>query len=112
MADGQRGYVAGMGSNSVIAIDPGGSRADGIEPIAVGAGPIGLALNEMEGLLYVWNHFDASLTVISLDNNAKVSTTTVFSPLPETIRNGRAHFYDPHETSWRGQLACASCHVD
>ena len=85
---------------------------DGIEPITVGAGPIGLALNEMEGLLYVWNHFDASLTVIRLDNHAKVSTTTVFSPLPETIRNGRVHFYDTHETSGLGQMACASCHVD
>ena len=112
MTDGQRGYVAGMGSNSVIAIDPGGSRVDGIEPIAVGLGPIGLALNEMEGLLYVWNHFDASLTVISLDNHAKVSTTTVFSPLPEAIRKGRAQFYDTHETSGLGQIACASCHVD
>jgi len=112
MADGQRGYVAGMGSNSVIAIDPGGSRLDGIEPIAVGLGPIGLALNEMEGLLYVWNHFDASLTVIRLDNHAKVSTTTLFSPLPEAIRKGRTQFYDTHETSGLGQIACASCHVD
>jgi len=48
---------------------------DGIEPIAVGLGPIGLALNEMAGLLYVWNHFDASLTVISLDNHGVFAFT-------------------------------------
>lgn len=111
-ADGARGYVAGMGSNTVIAINPDGSRAGGNDQIEVGKGPIGLALDEGRNRLYVWNHFDVSLTTINLNSHSVENTTKVFSPLPNSISKGRAHFYDTRATSGLGHVSCASCHVD
>ena len=110
--DGSRGYVAGMGSNSVVVINPDGSRVASNDQIEVGEGPIGLALDENRDRLYVWNHFDASLMAVSLANNEVVSTVEAFNPLPQSIRKGRAHFYDTHKTSGLGQVSCASCHID
>ena len=108
--DGQRGYVAGMGSNNVIEIDAGGARVGA--PMSVGEGPNGIAVDESRGLLYVWNHFEASLSVIDLAAQAESQRIAVFNPLPEVIREGRRFFYDTHLTSGQGQLACASCHID
>lgn len=55
--------MAGFGSGNVVGIDASGSRRGA--PVAVGAGPIGLVLDETRSHLYVWNHFDASLSVLS-----------------------------------------------
>lgn len=106
------GYVAGMGSNSVIAVDLDGNRLPDIDPIEVGAGPIGLALHAAHDRLYVWNHFDSSLSVVDLQSHQEIDRVDVFSPLPETIATGRRHFYNTRETSGLGHVACASCHVD
>ena len=109
-ADGQRAWVAGLGSNNVIRIDANGARVG--TPIAVGEGPAGLALDQARGRLYVWNHFAASLSVVDSIANVELSRTPVFNPLPMAIREGRPLFYDTHRTSGLGQASCASCHVD
>ncbi len=111
-ADGERGYVAGMGSNNVVVIDASGARVAGAAPIEVGAGPVALALDEAGGRLYVWNHFEASLSTITTGSLEEIDRLQVFNPLPAAIRDGRRFFYGTHETSGLGQLACASCHVD
>ncbi len=108
--DGQRGWVAGMGSNHVIAIDAEGRRVG--TPIRVGQGPAGLALDEARARLYVWNHFDVSLSTIDLASGNELTRTPVFNPLPAAIRAGRPFLYDSHRTSGLGQASCASCHVD
>ena len=108
--DGQRGWIAGMGSNHVIAIDAAGQRVG--TPIEVGQGPLGLALDEARSRLYVWNHFDVSLSVVDLGNGAELQRVAVFNPLPQRIRDGRPLLYDSHRTSGLGQASCASCHVD
>lgn len=109
-ADGQRGWVAGLGSNNVIAIDASGARVG--DPIAVGEGPVGLALDGARDRLYVWNHFEASLSVVDSAQGSELSRTPVFNPLPQAIRAGRPLLYDTHRTSGLGQVSCASCHVD
>jgi YVTN family beta-propeller protein len=109
-ADGQRGWIAGLGSNNVIAIDANGARVG--NPIEVGEGPAGLAHDHTRNRLYVWNHFEASLSVVDSDAGAELSRTPVFNPLPAAIRAGRPLLYDTHRTSGLGQVACASCHVD
>ncbi len=109
-ADGQRAYVAGLGSNNVVAIDAQGQRVGA--PIAVGQGPVGLALDEPRGRLYVWNHFDASLSTVDLATRAEIDRRARFNPLPIAIRAGRPLLYDTHLTSGLGQAACGSCHVD
>jgi len=108
--DGQRAWVAGLGSNNVVAINAAGQR---IGPaIKVGEGPVGLALDETRGRLYVWNHFDASLSTIDVAAAAVITEQAAFNPLPAAIRNGRALLYDTQLTSGLGQAACGSCHVD
>lgn len=109
-ADGQRGWVAGMGSNAIVTIDASGQRVGA--PIAVGQGPAGLALDETHGRLYAWNHFDASLSVIDTASSTELQRVDVFNPLPQSIRAGRPLLYDSHRTSGLGQAACGSCHVD
>ena len=108
-SSGNRGYVTGMGSNNVIVIDQNGARVDQIE---VGEGATGLALDEDNNRLYVWNHFEASLSTVDISNNTEISQTNVFNPLPIAIQEGRKFLYGTHETSGLGQAACASCHVD
>ena len=110
--DGSVGFVTGMGSNTVLAIDGSGARLDGVAPIDVGAGPTGVVLDAQDQRLFVWNHFDASLTTIDVASLTVSETFEAFSPLPSAIVNGRPHFYDTHATSGLGQIACASCHVD
>jgi len=108
--DGQRGWVAGMGANHVIAIDAEGRRIG--TPISVGQGPAGLALDEARARLYVWNHFEVSLSTIDLASGTELTRTPVFNPLPTAIREGRPFLYDSHRTSGLGQASCGSCHVD
>lgn len=111
-AGGERGFVAGMGSNNVVVLGPDGLRLANQNPIEVGKGPIGLALSEVAERLYVWNHFEASISVIGLDSLNELERVSLFSPVPESIQTGRKHFYSSHDTSGLGQMSCASCHVD
>ncbi len=108
-SSGNRGYVTGMGSNNVIVIDQNGTRIDRIE---VGEGATGIAMDENNNRLYVWNHFEASLSTVDINNNSEIAKTQVFNPLPIAIQEGRKFLYGTHETSGLGQAACASCHVD
>lgn len=109
-SDGQRGWVAGLGSNNVIEIDRNGQRRG--DPITVSEGPIALALDEERNTLYVWSHFAPSLSTIDLGARQVRSTLASFNPLPAAIRQGRKFLYDTHATSGLGQASCASCHID
>jgi YVTN family beta-propeller protein len=108
-AAGTRGYVAGMGSNNVVVVNPGGQRLGRIE---VGEGPTGLALDERRGRLYVLNRFAASLSVVSLQDHQEKGRVAFFDPTPGVIKVGRKHLYDTRRTSGTGHVACGSCHVD
>ncbi len=104
------GYIAGMGSNNVVRVDATGARIG--DPIEVGEGPTGLALNEAANRLFVLNKFDGSITVIDTTTNLASAAAPFFDPTPTVIKMGRRQLYDTHTTSGLGQLACASCHVD
>ncbi len=110
-ADGTRGYVAGMGSNNVAVIDASGARLSA-QPINVGQGPVGLALDEARGKLYVLNRFDGSLSIVSLTTETELSRPAFFDPTPTAIKAGRPFLYDTRRTSGLGQASCASCHAD
>ncbi len=109
---GQRGYVAGMGSNNVIVIDPSGARAGLSQTIPVGEGPTSLAIDESRDALYVLNRFEGSISVVSLSSETEVARIPYFDPSPQALKVGRKHLYDTHLTSGLGQSSCASCHVD
>ena len=70
-----------------------------------------LVLDEASDRLYVWNHFEAALSVVDLNAAAEIDRIAVFNPLPAAIRQGRALLYDTHRTSGLGQASCGSCHI-
>lgn len=110
-ADGTRAYVAGMGSRNVIVVDAAGNRI-GPNPLEVGEGPCGLALDETRGRLYVFNRFSSSLSVVDTHALTVIDARVLFDPTPLTTATGRRHLYDTRRTSGLGQASCASCHVD
>jgi YVTN family beta-propeller protein len=111
-ADGSLGFVAGMGSGNVVVVNSDGTRASGTDTIAVGAGPIGLAVDDARGLLYTFNRFDASLSVVDIATRTEIARVPVHDATPAPIRTGRRHLYDTVHSSGTGHLSCASCHVD
>jgi len=112
-AAGTRGWVTGMGSNSVVAIQPDGRRVPGLAPIAVGEGPTGIVLQEGRGRAFVLNRFGGTLSVLDLAGHAETARVPLaYDPTPAVIRAGRPLLYDTHLASGLGQVACASCHVD
>jgi YVTN family beta-propeller protein len=112
-AAGTVAFVAGMGSNNVIRIGSDGVRLPG-SPIAVGAGPTGLQLDEARARLYVLNKFESSISVIgfTLAGFTELARIPLYDPSPAAIKTGRPHLYDTHANSGLGHIACASCHVD
>lgn len=108
-AAGSAGYIAGMGSNTVIRVNAIGAR---LGQVAVGQGPTGLALRQDLARLYALNKFDGTISTIDTGSNATIATTPFYDPTPVAIRDGRPFLYDTHLTSGLGQAACGSCHID
>jgi DNA-binding beta-propeller fold protein YncE len=111
-ASGTEGFVAGMGSNNVIAIGPDGTRTVDEAPIPVAEGPIALALDEPRERLYVYARFEGAISVVSTASRMEMQRVSVFDPSPPELKVGRRHLYDTHKNSGLGQSACASCHVE
>ncbi|HXJ73388.1 MAG TPA: hypothetical protein VNM37_11060, partial [Candidatus Dormibacteraeota bacterium] len=110
-SDGTRAYITGMGSDNLIVVNPDGQRVNP-EPIELGEGPTGLALDEARDRLYVWNRFSSSLSVVDTEAGVLLTNVTVFDPTPEIVRRGRRHLYDTRRNSGLGIVSCASCHPD
>lgn len=108
-AAGTRAYVAGMGSNNLIAIGAAGQR---LATIPVGKGPTGVVIDDARGRAYVSNKFDATVSVVDLVSNTQLAAVSYFDPTPAVIKAGRPFLYDTHFSSGLGQASCGSCHVD
>ncbi len=111
-ADGSRGYVTGMGSDNLVIIDANGARAGTNSAIPLDGGPTGLALDEGQHRLYVYNRFAGSISTLDTTTKTVLNTRPLFDPTPQAIKAGRPHLYNTHQTSGLGQVACGSCHVD
>lgn len=112
---GTVGYIAGMGSNNILAIDAAGNRLglasrDGSTDI--GDGPTGIALDEPRNRAYVMCKFGGSIAVIDTTTLTQVGYYGFHDPTPAGIATGRHYLYNTHITSGTGMVACASCHVD
>jgi YVTN family beta-propeller protein len=109
-AAGTQLYVAGMGSNNVIVTNATNTR---LATIAVGQGPCGLAMDSPRNRVYCLNRFDGTISVINSTTNTEVlPRVSYFDPTPSVIKLGRPLFYNTHNTSGLGQVACATCHLD
>ncbi|NBU42405.1 MAG: hypothetical protein EBS51_16710, partial [Planctomycetia bacterium] len=109
-AAGTVAYVAGLGSNNVIALNP--SSGARMATIAIGEGPTGLAMHPGGSHLYALNRFEGSLSTIATGTNAEIARVALHDPTPNAVKAGRKFLFDTHETSGLGQLSCATCHVD
>ena len=108
-AAGTTAYVAGLGSNNVIAMGPSGER---MATILVGEGPTGLALSANGQRLYVLNRFEGAVSVVDTTANSEIARLPLFDPTPIAVKQGRPFLFDTHTTSGLGQASCASCHTD
>jgi len=111
-AAGTRGFVAGMGSDNLIVINPSGARIGATETIGIDQGPTGLVINDATDSLYILSRFTGSVTVLRASTEAFVQSLQFFDPTPAAIKLGRPHLYGTHRQSGLGQAGCASCHVD
>ncbi len=110
-ADGTTAYVAGLGSRNLVVLDATGARQQP-DPIEVGEGPCGLALDASTHRLYVYHRFSSSLSIVDTTSKTVTGTLTLFDPTPLAVGAGRRHLYDTRRTSGSGELSCATCHVD
>jgi YVTN family beta-propeller protein len=108
---GTRGYVTGMGSGNLITIGANGQRLSP-QPVKLGEGACGLALDETRHRLYVLNRFAATISVVETEAEKVIGAVPLFDPTPQDIKAGRRHLYDTHKTSGLGHVSCASCHPD
>ena len=108
-ANGQRGYITGMGSNNVAVINQAGERVTRFD---VGQGPTGIVLRNDNTYGYVLNKFDASISVFNINQNRQVRRVNFYDPSPSVVKNGRKWLYDTHANSGLGQVSCGSCHID
>jgi YVTN family beta-propeller protein len=109
-SDGTRAYITGMGSRNLIIVDAVGDRVT--QPIELGEGPTGIAIDEARARLYVWNRFSATISVVDTGAGVVVTNVPHFDPTPDIVRKGRRHLYDTRKNSGTGIASCASCHPD
>jgi len=108
--NGAKAYVAAFGSNKVGVLD--GTTAAVTGRVAVGQGPVGLAMAADGARLYVLNRFDSSISIVTTATDQVLLTVPMgFDPTPATIRGGRVFLYDASQTSGHGDASCASCHA-
>jgi YVTN family beta-propeller protein len=110
-SDGSAAYVSGMGSNNVAKLTFPGSAPTRLATIPVGQGPTGMAYDAARNRLYVYNRFDANVSVINTSSDVEIGRVGFFDPTPAAIKAGRPVHYSAM-SSFYGIAACNSCHID
>jgi len=116
-ADGEKLYVAALGSSKIGVFDTDELEADTFVPASSdhievsGGGPTGVVLDEARGRLYVLTRFDNSVSIIDTAMQAETDHVALHNPEPAIVVQGRPFLYDARLTSSHGDQACASCHV-
>jgi YVTN family beta-propeller protein len=109
LPDSSAAFVAMLGSNSVVALNPSGTR---IAKIEVGEGPTGVVASPSGEFVYVLNRFEASVSAIRTASYSTIGTTAFHDATPLAVKSGRKFLFDTHLTSGLGHTACATCHID
>lgn len=118
-ADGSTLYVAAFGSSKVGVISTSDLDNGTFDPTVAstnyitvsGGGPAGLALDEINGNLYVLTRFDDSISVVDLATSTERNHYPLHNPEPDSVIAGRPTLYDALNTSSNGEASCSSCHV-
>jgi len=115
-SDGATLFVAAMGTGRIAAFDAAALEGGTVnrDLVDVGRGPTGLVFDEPHDRLYVLNHLDHTISVVSdASTTSRVETAVValgFDPTPVVVKAGRPFLYDARGTSGHGDSSCASCH--
>jgi YVTN family beta-propeller protein len=110
-------YVAAFGSSKIGKLNSTALEDDTFAPSAAthievsGGGPSGLALDEVNGRLYVLTRFDNAVKVIDTSTNSEIAQHPLYNPEPASVVQGRHFLYDARLTSSNGEASCSSCHV-
>ena len=129
-ADGERLYVAALGSDRIGVFDTAALEDDVLwngagtefDPsiasanyLPAGGGPAGLALADAPDgsgtRLYVFLHFEKGVRVLDPATGGALQTVLLHNPEPAEVTAGRRMLYDANRTSSNGESSCASCHV-
>ncbi len=112
-------YVAAFGSSKVGVFDTATLENDSFDPTVEsanyidvsGGGPVGLALDETRGRLYVLTRFDDAVKVVHLATRSEMQSIALHNPEPPAVLQGRRFLYDAVATSGNGEASCSSCHI-
>ncbi len=115
--DGTRLYLAAFGSRKIVRIDTQSLTAGSFMPrtddqlLLSAGGPGGIAYDGAKNRLYVFTRFDNGISVVDLDSFSEIHHTTLYTPEPASLIEGRPFLYDASLSSSCGDLSCAGCHV-
>lgn len=116
--EGKTLYFTAYGSNKVGVIDTEALEDNSFTiddnsaiRLPSSGGPSGIVLHEKLNKMYVLTRFDNTLHEIDLSSKAVTQSTTLFTPEPAHIVEGRPFLYDAAYTSSNGENSCGSCHV-
>jgi len=116
-ADGSTLYVAGFGSNKVVALDTEALDNDSYSVNAAqqvnlsGGGPVDLVLDEVRGRLYTLTRFNNSVAIIDINLMEEVGSVAMLNPEPAHVIAGREFLYNAIDNSSHGDSSCGLCHV-
>jgi DNA-binding beta-propeller fold protein YncE len=116
-SNGQKLYVAALGSSKVGVFDTAALEADTFVPSTAnqipltGGGPTGLVLGKHDQRLFVLTRFDNSISVVDTASKLEIAHVSMHDAEPQSVKEGRRFLYDASFSSSHGDTACASCHV-
>jgi hypothetical protein len=115
--DGTTLYLAAFGSRKIVRVNTQSLAAGSFIPrpddqlLLSAGGPSGLAYDGARNRLYVFTRFDNGISVVDLDSFSEIHHTTLYTPEPASLIEGRPFLYDASLSSSCGDLSCAGCHA-
>jgi DNA-binding beta-propeller fold protein YncE len=115
--DGETLFVAALGSRRIVPfrtgqLDDGSFQPDASShiPLSGRGGPTDMVIDPSGRHMYVYKRFDNAVATVDLQARRETSVSELFNPEPDTVRLGRAFFYDALLTSSNGEANCNVCH--
>jgi len=110
--DGLRAFVTSFATNKLGVINPaGGAFTSVLARVPTVAGPTGVVFDGTRHRIYVVGRFHNQLQTLQSDTLYSIDVRGIgFDPTPNTIVNGRKHFYTGLGSA-HGDQSCATCHV-
>ena len=111
---GRVAFVAAMGTSTVVALDSETGAL--VAELDTGPLPLGLAVDDTHGLLYVYTLGDKTVRAYRIApglDEVRRPRPLAYDAEPKGVTTGRIHMYDARASTGAGSdnFSCASCHV-